>query len=100
MIVWALVLPLVIFSDGSREGPRGGCLPPPPSFLDESRGLLVEFVWGYFILELIAIDAFIALSDDCIQHLVRLKREKTQQIRFYTFWSREFFQPVKICFFW
>ena len=79
MIVWVLVLPLVISSGGSRRGAQGGLLPPPPSFLDESRDLLVEFVWGYFILELIGIDAFIAISDNCIQHLVRLKREKTQQ---------------------
>ena len=91
MIVWVLVLPLVISSGGSRGGAQGGRLPPPPSFLDESRGLLVEFVWGYFILELIGIDAFIAISDNCIQHLVRLKREKTQQAYGLTPFGRESF---------
>ena len=101
MIVWILVLPLVISSGGSRGGTWGARLPPPPSFLDESRGLLGEFLWGYFILELIAIDAFIALSDDCTQHLVRSKREKTQQAYGLTPFGREnFFQPVKTCFFW
>ena len=73
------------------RGPGGGRLPPSPSFLDESRDLLVEFVWGYFILELIGIDAFIAISDNCIQHLVRLKREKTQQAYGFTPFGRENF---------
>ena len=91
MIVWVLVLPLVISSGGSRGGARGGRLLPPPSFLDESRGLLVEFVWGYFILELIGIDAFIGISDNCVQHLVRLKREKTQQAYGLTPFCRETF---------
>ena len=92
MIVWVLVLLLVIPSGGSRGGARGGAAsPPPPSFLDESRGLLGEFVWGYFILELIGIDAFIAISDNCIQHLVRLKREKTQQAYGLTPFCREIF---------
>ena len=71
MIVWVLVLCLWYYPVADLgEGPRGGRLPPPPSFLDESRGLLVEFVWGYFILELIGIDAFVAISDNCIQHFV------------------------------
>ena len=82
---------LVISSGGSRGGAQGGRLPPPLSFLDESRGLLVEFVWGYFILELVGIDAFIAISDNCIQHLVRLKREKTQQAYGLTPFCREIF---------
>ena len=52
---------------------------------------------SYFVLELIAIDAFIAISDDCIQHLVRLKREKIQQAYGFTPFGREnFFQPVKM----
>ena len=91
MIVCVLVLPLVISSGGSRGGARGGRLPPPPSFLDESRGLLGEFVWGDFILELIGMDAFIAISDNCIQHLVRLKREKTQQAYGFTPFGRDNF---------
>ena len=90
MIVWVLVLPLVISSGGSRGGAGGGGA-PPPSFLDESRGLLSEFVWGYFILKLISIDAFITISDDCIRHLVRLKREKTQQAYGFTPFGRENF---------
>ena len=35
-----------------------------------------EFVWGYSILELIAIDAFMTISDNYLQHLARLKRER------------------------
>ena len=94
MIVLVLVLLLVISSGGSRGGARAARL--PPHFWTKAEASLVS----YFVLELIAIDAFIAISDDCIQHLVRLKREKIQQAYGFTPFGREnFFQPVKMFFF-